>query len=229
MLRDIKAIMFDAADTLFYIREGLGKTYASPAEKYGIHPDPYDLKRAFSKYFPLAPPLAFPDVSDNQRKVLEKNWWRDVVKNVYNDIGMFDKFDDYFNDLFEIFRTTAWEIYPETKSVLSRLKQRRYLIIIVSNFDSRVYDVCDNLGIIEFPDDFIISSEAGYAKPDTRIYRLAMERNGLNPSECLFVGDNYLNDCVAPLSIGMNALLLNRQNENDKYNVLQIKNLTELL
>lgn len=229
MLKDIKAVMFDAADTLFYIKEGLGRTYAAPASKYGIDPDPDDLKKAFSKYFPDAPPLAFPGVTEKQRKILEKNWWHEVVKNVYNDIGMFDQFDSYFDDLFEIFRTSAWEIYPDTKTVLSKLKDRGYMIIIVSNFDSRVYDVCEILGISEFPDDFVISSEAGYAKPDLAIYRMALMRNSLSPSDCIFVGDNYINDYVAPLSIGMNAVLLNRENENDKYAVKRISKLSELL
>ena len=229
MLKDIKAIMFDAADTLFYIREGLGKTYASPANKYGIDPEPDQIKKAFSKYFPEAPPLAFPHVSDQVRKVMEKSWWYEVVKNVYEDIGMFDQFDSYFDELFEIFRTSAWDIFPETKTVLSQLKKSGYTIIIVSNFDSRVYDVFDNLGISGIPDDFIISSEAGYAKPDLEIYRLALKRNSLSPSECIFIGDNYLNDYITPISIGMNALLLNRENENEKYAVKRINSLSDLL
>ena len=37
---------FDAADTLFYIKEGLGNTYAGPAKKYGIEPDPQELRNA---------------------------------------------------------------------------------------------------------------------------------------------------------------------------------------
>ena len=228
-LSNIKAVFFDAADTLFYIKEGLGNTYAAPARRYGIDPDPQDLKKAFSRHFPSAPPLAFGDVSDKERKVLEKNWWYEVVKKVYNDIGMFDEFENYFNDLFEVFRTTAWQIFPETKSVLNEIKELGFTIIVVSNFDSRVYDVCENLKIIDHFDDFIISSEAGYAKPDIEIYNIALTRNNLNPSECIFIGDNYLNDYVAPTNIGMNALLLNRENENEKHSVEKISNLNELL
>jgi len=228
-LSNIKAVFFDAADTLFYIKEGLGKTYAAPARKYGVDPDPQDLKKAFSKHFSTAPPLAFADVSDNERKVLEKKWWYEVVRKVYGDIGMFDDFDDYFNDLFEIFRTSAWQIYPETKNVLNEIKSLGFTIIIISNFDSRVYDVCKSLSIIDHFDDFIISSEAGYAKPDIEIYNIALSRNNLNPQQCVFIGDNYLNDYVAPTNIGMQALLLNRDNENNKHSVEKISNLNELV
>jgi len=228
-LSNIKAVFFDAADTLFFIKQGLGNTYAEHAKKYGINPDPQDLKKAFSKHFSTAPPLAFPNVSDKQRKSLEKQWWYEVVRKVYDDIGMFDDFDDYFNDLFEIFRTSAWQIFPETKNVLTEIKNLGLTIIVVSNFDSRVYDVCNSLGILEHFDDFIISSEAGYAKPDVEIYNIALSRNNLSPQECIFIGDNYLNDYSAPTSIGMKSLLLNREQENEKHSVEKISNLNELV
>jgi len=228
-LSNIKAVFFDAADTLFFIKKGLGNTYAETAKKYGINPDPQDLKKAFSKHFPTAPPLAFGNVSDEERKSLEKKWWYEVVRKVYGDIGMFDDFDDYFNDLFELFRKAAWQIFPETKNVLNEIKSLGFTLIIVSNFDSRVYDVCENLRIINHFDDFIISSEAGYAKPDIEIYNIALSRNNLNPQQCVFIGDNYLNDYVAPTKIGMKALLLNRENENEQYSVNKISDLNELL
>ena len=228
-LSNIKAVFFDAADTLFFIKEGLGNTYAAPAKKYGINPDPQYLKQAFSRHFTSAPPLAFGGVSDKERKSLEKNWWYEVVKKVYIDIGMFSDFDNYFDDLFEVFRTSAWQIYPETIDVLNNIKQLGYKTIVVSNFDSRVYDVCENLGILEHFDDFIISSEAGFAKPDHQIYNLALKNNNLNAEDCVFIGDNYLNDYVAPVSIGMKALLLNRNNENKKHSVQKISDLNELV
>ncbi len=202
---------------------------AEPAKKYGINPDPQDLKKAFSKHFPTAPPLAFSNVSDEERKSLEKQWWYEVVRKVYADVGMFDDFDDYFNDLFEVFRKAAWQIFPETKNILNEIKSLGFAIIIVSNFDSRVYDVCESLSIIDHFDDFIISSEVGYAKPDIEIYNIALSRNNLNPQQCVFIGDNYLNDYAAPKSIGMQALLLNRDNENNKHSVQKISNLNELV
>lgn len=226
---NIKAVFFDAADTLFYIKNGLGNTYAEPAKKYGIDPDPQELRKAFGKYFPTAPPLAFETESEEELKTLEKQWWYDVVHKVYSDIGMFDKFDEYFHDLFEVFRTSAWEIFPETNEVLTRLKTRGYKIIVVSNFDSRVYDVCRGMDILDHFDDFVISSESGYAKPSIEIFQLALNRNSLMPDECVHIGDNYMNDFVCPTSIGMNAIFLDRDNEHPDKSIARIKDLNELL
>ena len=142
---------------------------------------------------------------------------------------MFDGFDDYFNDLFEIFRTHAWEIFPETRNVLTELKSRSYKLIVVSNFDSRVYDVCREMEIFHLFDDFVISSEAGYAKPSIEIFQLAFKRNSLDPEQCVHIGDDFVNDYVCPTSIGMKALFLDRDGKNRDSGIDKISNLEELL
>lgn len=228
-LKDKKAIFLDAADTLFYIRLGLGETYARPAKKYGADPSPDSLKKAFSIHFNSAPPLAFRNVTDKQRKDLEREWWYEVVKNVYKDVGMFRDFDRYFNELFELFRTSAWEIFPETIPVLKKLREKGYMIAVVSNFDSRVYDVCSRLGISEYIDDFTISSEAGYAKPDPEIFRITLARNNLDTRECVHIGDNFENDYKSPKSIGISSVFLDRERREKNREVLSISNLYELL
>ena len=226
---NIKAVFFDAADTLFYIKDGLGHTYAEPARKYGVQPSPEELKKAFSEHFSKAPPLAFETDDYEDRKRLEKQWWYNVVHNVYKDVGMFEKFDEYFHELFEIFRTRAWKVFPETKDVLSELKEKNYRLIIVSNFDSRVYDVCRSMEIFEYFNDFVISSEAGYAKPSVEIFHHALKRNDLIPEQCIHIGDDFMNDYICPISIGMNALFLDRENKIDDEGVNKIQGLEELV
>ena len=209
----IKTIFFDAADTLFYIRRGLGHTYAEVARKYGADPDPSDIKKAFSRAFKSAPPLAFGNVSPEERKRLEKEWWRAIVESVYREIGMFDEFDPHFDELFEVFRGGAWTLFPETADALSSLKGAGYTLGIISNFDSRVYDVMKELGIYEYFDVFVISSEAGHAKPSHGIFSMALERAGRESHEVLHVGDDLCNDFHGARALGIRALLLDREGE----------------
>ncbi len=209
----IKTIFFDAADTLFYIRRGLGHTYAEVARKYGADPDPSDIKQAFSRAFKSAPPLAFGNVTPEERKRLEKQWWRAIVQSVYGEIGMFDEFDPHFDELFEVFRGGAWTLFPETAEVLSSLKGAGYTLGIISNFDSRVYDVMKELGIYEYFDVFVISSEAGHAKPSHGIFSMALERTGRKSREVIHVGDDLQNDFHGARALGIRALLLDREGE----------------
>jgi HAD superfamily hydrolase (TIGR01509 family) len=42
-------------------------------------------------------------------------------------------------------------------------------------------------------DDLVISAEVGFAKPDPRIYRLALERLNVQPAEAVFIDDMLIN------------------------------------
>jgi epoxide hydrolase-like predicted phosphatase len=55
-------------------------------------------------------------------------------------------------------------------------------------------------------DEIIISSEAGVAKPDERIYRLALERLGVASQEAIFV-DDFSENIEAAQRVGMQAIL----------------------
>ena len=227
---NIKAVFFDAADTLFFVRDGVESVYADVASKYRSRPDNNAVKQAFIRAFSTAPPLAFTDVSEEERQILEKSWWKEVVYKVFKVVGMFEQFDEYFDDLFETFRIKAWRLFPETKAVLSALKERGYILVVISNFDSRIYEVSDNLGITDFFDSFIISSESGFAKPSGEIFDLALKKFNLTPSECVHIGDSKPNDYDGAAALGINALLLDRDSlHSDRDGINTIHSLSELL
>lgn len=54
-------------------------------------------------------------------------------------------------------------------------------------------------------DDMIISAEVGMAKPDPQIYRLAVERLGVNPGETVFI-DDVLENVQAARGVGLVAV-----------------------
>ncbi len=55
-------------------------------------------------------------------------------------------------------------------------------------------------------DELIISAEVKMVKPEPRIFHLAVERMGVQPSETLFV-DDYQENIVAARDQGLNAIL----------------------
>jgi putative hydrolase of the HAD superfamily len=57
----------------------------------------------------------------------------------------------------------------------------------------------------------IASGEAGFAKPDERIFRLAAAAIGVPLQRCLFVGDNRAGDAVGAQAAGMLGVWLNRR------------------
>jgi putative hydrolase of the HAD superfamily len=66
------------------------------------------------------------------------------------------------------------------------------------------------IGLDESFEVFIASGDAGFAKPDPRIFWLAASRLGVTPGECLLIGDNPDTDIAGALGAGMRAVWLNR-------------------
>ena len=57
-------------------------------------------------------------------------------------------------------------------------------------------------------DASILSFEVGMVKPEPGIYRLACERLGVEPNECLFIGDGGSGELKGATDVGMDAVLI---------------------
>src|SRR5207249_907375 len=91
-----------------------------------------------------APPPVFAVSDPTEIKRCERLWWFDIVHNVFYRVGMFNRFDDYFEEVFHAFGGPAhWALYPETSGVLKELKDRGLELGIISNFDTRLFIVHD--------------------------------------------------------------------------------------
>ncbi len=226
----MKAIFFDAADTLFRVRGGVGKVYARVARRFSANPDAAAIERAFARAFRSAPPLAFPGAPADSIERLEKEWWRRLVTEVFEEIGTFPRFAEYFDALFETFRgVEAWELFPETLPTLEALKQRGLYLGIISNFDSRIFDVLSALGMERFFDSVTISSRAGSAKPAREIFMVALERAQVGAASALHVGDSLREDIEGAGAAGLKALLLDRPGRFRIADVPAIATLDQLL
>jgi len=208
-----RAVLFDAAETLFTTRGSVGEIYASVARKYGSQASTEHIQAAFLKNFQGAGPLT---------AASQKRWWRDIVYRVFTDVGMVENFEEFFNEVYDRFRDSqGWVLFPETLSVLEQLRERRLKLGIISNFDSRIYSVMESLGIRHFFDAIVLSSETGYCKPDPQIFAAAASAIGVPPSEALFIGDNPEDDVEAAIRAGFSALLIDRRGRYKEIQHLQ--------
>lgn len=58
--------------------------------------------------------------------------------------------------------------------------------------------------ILAFMQDVVVSAEEGVIKPDPAIFRILIQRNGLDPAKTLFVDDSAAN-CEAAAGVGLVA------------------------
>ncbi len=206
----IKGIFFDAGDTLFEPRETIGATYCRVAEKYGVHCDVAWLNGRFLLAFEDSPPLAFPKVSARERQSREYRWWHRLVQIAFEGLS-FPAFDPFFEELYRYFGSaSAWVLFPETKAVLSRLKDAGYYLGMISNFDSRLPAICRHLGIADYFNEVTYSSLEGYAKPAPEIFASALKAANLRPAASMHLGDKLENDVQGARQVGMTPILVDR-------------------
>ena len=229
----IRVVFFDAADNLFHVKGSVAEIYLRHAVDFGYAQTPESLsaiKQAFSRAFREAPPPIFAATEQAHIKHSERLWWFDIVHNVFYRVGMFERFDDFFERVFQVFEEPAsWQLFPETVRTLTALKARGTELGIISNFDSRLFPVMRGLGIADLFDTVTISSLSQAAKPAPRIFHLALEKHAVDPQEALHVGDSQRDDVEGGKNAGLHTVLLDRESKQQAVGVPSIRTLDELL
>jgi len=108
------------------------------------------------------------------------------------------------------FQKPAWHkeeerLYPQTENCL-RILSGKYKIGIIANQSLGTEERLRMRGILEFIDLVIASAEEGVAKPDPKIFRIALERAGCVAENTVMVGDRLDNDIAPAKRLGMKTI-----------------------
>ncbi len=228
----IRAVFFDAAGTLFHVKGSVAEVYLRYAEKYGVARTGELLEavnEAFKRAFQDAPPPVFAVNDPIEIKRCERLWWFDIVHSVFYRVGMFERFDDFFDEVFEAFAGSEhWMLYPETLDVLKGLKGSGLELGVISNFDTRLFGILRGLGIADLIATVTIPSLAHAAKPAARIFRVALEQHALDPDEAIHVGNDLKEDLEGARAAGLTGVLLDRGRKHAALSIPTIRCLDEL-
>ena len=99
---------------------------------------------------------------------------------------------------------------PHARQVLEEIRARGLRLAIVSNAaypPESMRSHLEQIGIIDYFDATVYSSEVGWRKPNPLIYEAALDRVGVGADETLFVGDRLREDIRGPRALGMEAVL----------------------
>ena len=113
---------------------------------------------------------------------------------------------------YEVFHHTLSQAvaYPDTGPALARLRGHFRVAVVSNADDDHLHQALTENGL-DSGWEFILSSEAARSyKPRPPIFRQAIERFGLEPSQVLYVGDSPLADVLGARNAGMPVAWLNR-------------------
>jgi len=205
----VKAVLFDAVETLIRPWPSVGSVYARAAAGHGLRCPARALEAAFlPSYRELFPERFFGRSGLQTSEPRERHWWARVVVRTFERAGCGAPAATAIAAGLEAFgRGAAWHPVKGAAETLRTLKALGLKIALVSNYDSRLHRVVAELGLRPFFDAVIVSSEAGWAKPSPRIYAAALAALAVEPGEALMVGDRPKEDAAGATAAGLQALL----------------------
>jgi HAD superfamily hydrolase (TIGR01509 family) len=84
----------------------------------------------------------------------------------------------------------SWQIYPDVRAALERLRDKHIPVAVVSNIAWDVRTSFDRFGITDLVTEFVLSFQEGSVKPAEKIFRIACDRLGVPPRQALMIGDS---------------------------------------
>jgi HAD superfamily hydrolase (TIGR01509 family) len=106
-------------------------------------------------------------------------------------------------------RSNVWRrVGAGNLHALDRLRAAGYRLGVVSNSEGTIDAMLTEVGLRGYFETVVDSAVVGSVKPDARIFRIALERFDLPPTDVVMVGDLPTADVFGPRALGIRAALV---------------------
>lgn len=176
---------------------------------------PFDFKRVINYLQQFNPQINLDSLNQMKDLLLNyelgkisSNMFFESVRNETLYPGTFDEFRLLFSNIFEENR--------EVISIALKLK-KKYPVFILSNTNEMHLEYLKNtFKMFRVINEGVYSYEVGFAKPDPRIFLIAIERFHLEPASTIFI-DDRLENIQTALSLGFQTIHYSLSNEKSKF------------
>lgn len=96
-------------------------------------------------------------------------------------------------------------LYDDAAKCLQILSQR-YKIGIIANQLPGTKERLERHGVLKYINLVIASAEEGVAKPDKRIFEIALEKSNCKPCDAVMIGDRIDNDIIPAKALGIHTI-----------------------
>lgn len=193
---DIQAVIFDLDNTLVN-RQAAFKSYSEQfIDRFTLTAHPSE-RAEMIEYMRVADRDGYRNKRELYQELLEKF-------NMKSEVTV----DQLLSYWFEQF-SSCTVLMDGAEHTLQRLKAKGIKLGIITNGSiGSQHSKIDQAGLRTYFDDIIVSDEVGCKKPDQAIFKLALERLGVEAQACLFVGDHPVNDIQGASEAGLTPIWL---------------------
>ncbi len=207
-----KVYLFDLANTLLY-KPTFYTRFLEVLERTGVT---IPMSEFLSKHRWLSEVMLFPDKTS-------RTFYDGFNAQLLLSLGI-QPTPTILDEIFSACTYLPWQAFPDTH-VLNDIATTK---AILSNWDESVKDKVEDF----FPGQFASvfgSALSGVRKPDLVFFQKAIDELGVSPSEITYIGDSLKLDIFPALGLGMNAILIDRNNDFPFYQGKKMHSLEELI
>jgi putative hydrolase of the HAD superfamily len=202
-----RVILFDCGDTLVCLDPPKEKIVYDFLRAEGVRVPLDQIKTAYR----LVDFCIKQSIETEQNSEVKKEFLITYNAQLLKALGLSLKENLWAKNLHERFRDCRrWVLLPDTISTLQSLEQKGFILGVVANWDENLGRLLNGLGIGRFFRLIVSSRAVNEEKPDPGIIKHALRKLAANPSEAIYVGNEYEVDVIAARRAGVKPILIDR-------------------
>jgi putative hydrolase of the HAD superfamily len=202
----LDCVLFDAGDTLLAPAPSFQGRFVAVAAANGLPLEEAAVDAAIAEAVRAA---AWP--SDWTDPATQREFWVGFYRQVLAALGHEGDGLKVAEALFAAFSDPAgYRLFDDVRPALEALAARGVTLGVVSNFEPWLEDVLALQGVDHLFAAVAISGKLGVAKPDPKIFQVALDEAGADAAATVHVGDQPANDVAAARAAGITPVLIDR-------------------
>jgi putative hydrolase of the HAD superfamily len=223
-----RAIFFDVGETLVHVDPSFVELFVTVLAGAGHDRSESEVREASAHVYARFSEASRDGSMWTTSPERSRAFWTSVYDRMLGELDVADE-DGLAATLHREFtRMENYVLFDDVRPTIAVLQEAGVLLGIVSNFEAWLEEW---FGIHELIETFpvrVISGIEGIEKPDRRIFRLALERAGMEATESAYVGDNPEFDVDPPATLGMFPVLIDRRDRFPDHTGARVRDLRDL-
>ena len=221
------AVFFDAGGTLVDAKPSFPELFARVLQREG-----YDVAAdtisahwqiVFDRFKAAGEAEELWTTSDER----SREFWHGVYRLFLDEIGL--PTEELVDVVYRAFTDRRnYGLYDDVLPALETLREAGLRLGIVSNFERWLDALLEDCGVRSLFEVRVISGFEGVEKPDPAIFRLALDRAGVDAARAVYVGDLPELDIAPARLVGMYPVLLDRRGRHADAEGVRITSMADL-
>jgi putative hydrolase of the HAD superfamily len=223
-----RAVFFDVGETLIHVEPSFADLFVTVLAGAGHERSEDDVRDASAHVYARFSEAARDGSMWTTSPERSRDFWTSVYERMLGELHVPDGVGLASTLYREFTRMENYVLFDDVRPTIASLQEAGLLLGIVSNFEAWLEDWFGLHDLVETFPVRVISGLEGIEKPDERIYRLALERAGVEATDAAYVGDNPEFDVDPPAALGMFPVLVDRRGRFPDHAGTRVRDLREL-